>query len=635
MKLLDIRSDEIGKLSLCGLMLAVRAAGKAIGWSAVQVFLYKRLGLDSLPYSFVIFALFGMVGSFGYLFFADVIKRERLLHIYCTATGLALLLPMLFAPGMAEATASNPRLIAFCVLVLLANGLGDETIGIQIWTIINDTFTPSQGIRVYPLIATATLLGGLLGGRLLNYLMPVCAMPVLIGCWGLANLMVLPLLSCFENRYGKNADALLTPPATAVASWNRLVTNLKSGAMFAFRSRLVMAVGGICILFWTVASLKEYQYGTIVTQTFPSEIELGRYYAYYTTVLNTAVIVLQLLLTGRILKNIGVGQGLHVLPVTIFTGLVIMFACDTFWAAFVMRFTWDLMAMTLQGSAYQLSFNAIPMPYRGRIRGLLEGVVNPLGGILGGGILLFTKAPTIIAMLALLFSLAWVLVAYFARKHYHRAILENMASKDRRTSFDAQEMLVAAQEIDRDEPLPLLLPDDENERELFADEAPNQGNDVTDSQAASIEFFSVTDLDNRRKLFKKMIWEGGGKLAIYCMKGLGCYQLQVIIHGTFWNIETHKQQLVIEQQGQVSKAFSTVKPGNIYWETESGYVALFWRGKGIHWIEIGNYSDVNVVGVHCKSNGSIHPRKLKRAGKYVNPFSRFAMEVEPLGHLAG
>ena len=46
-------------------------------------------------------------------------------------------------------------------------------------TIINEAFTPKQGIRIYPIITLAPVLGGIIGGFLLQFL------PELIGTRGL------------------------------------------------------------------------------------------------------------------------------------------------------------------------------------------------------------------------------------------------------------------------------------------------------------------------------------------------------------------------------------------------------------------------------------------------------------------
>lgn len=456
MKLLDIRPDEQGKVLMFAVLLFIRSAGKVIGWAAVQAIIIKRLGLETLPYSFVLFAILGMIGSLLYIFFADAVRRDVLLKIYCGATGILLFLSMFFLPAYTpETTTLSTGFIIFSCLILAANGLGDETIGIQIWTIINDTFRPSQGVRLYPIITTASLLGGIAGGVALQGLVEF-PLERFIPFWGLTILTGWPIMVLLQHLYGQT----IWPESNRERSFSyhqhHFWHNLRDGYRFAIRSSLVHCIAGICILFWTVASLKEFQYSQILHVTFPSAELLSKYYGYYTILLNISVLLLQLTVTGRIIKIIGVGFGLWLLPVTIFIGLTLIILSYSFLSAFVMRYTWDVMAMTLQGSCYQLSFNAIPAPYRGRVRGLLEGVVNPIGGILGGTIVIvknhFTPAvqlalhhQLIFTVLGLWFSLVWIFVAMAAEKQYHRAILQNLSSSDDRTLLDAKEMLVETQ----------------------------------------------------------------------------------------------------------------------------------------------------------------------------------------------
>jgi hypothetical protein len=88
MNILDIEKDERGKVLIFSLMLGIRTFGYTLGWSAVQTILLKRLGIDSLPYSFIFFAIIGMIGGIFIfiLFFADVISRQKLLKLFCSAT---------------------------------------------------------------------------------------------------------------------------------------------------------------------------------------------------------------------------------------------------------------------------------------------------------------------------------------------------------------------------------------------------------------------------------------------------------------------------------------------------------------------------------------------------------------------
>lgn len=606
-------------------MLAIRPAGKVIGWSAVQVILWKRIGLESLAYSFVLFALMGMFGSMLYVVFADAVRRDKLLKIYCSATGMLLLVSVLLLPDQSASAQLTPLTIACAVLVMLAHGLGDETISMQIWTIINDHFRPNQGFRLYPIIATAPMIGGILGGVALQFLSDHWQTETLILFWGIGVLSVLPIISLFQKLYGSNIQAhnKEAPPAF----WETLC----AAGRFSLRSALIQAISLICILFWTVASLKECQYSQIVNSTFASEAKLNEYFGYYTIFINVAVIALQFRFTGQVLKMVGIGYGLHMLPVTILLGIVITGVIPCFWAAFIMRFTWDIVAMTVQGSSYQLLFHAMPGPYRGRIRGLLEGIMNPLGGIVGGTLIILLQASpnsasAAIPMLGLLFALAWLGMAIIARKVYHRTIVENLASKDRRTYLDALEMFdEIKKQLEKKQIQDLLKQQDCLHSTPLANDAGNESDQ---------EFFVAQDIRNNKKTFKKSIFDGHGKITFYCKRRHGCYRVRVVMKKVVWNVEHQEQQILLKKGAQNVRQFAVETPGSIYWENETGYLAVAWRQGMIKWVEMGNYLDKTVIGIRCRSKGLIFPRKLTHNGKYVNPFPRFMIEIEPLGYCA-
>ena len=617
MKLLDIQRQEIGGVLLCGLMLALRAAGKVMGWAAVQAILLKRLGLASIPYSFIIFAIGGMLGSCVYVCFADAIRRTTMLTAYCLATGSAFIVSFVLIP---QAKTDITSLIAFAVFFLIAYSFGYATIGLQIWTIINDSFTPSQGVRLYPLISVAPLLGGIAGGTLLQLLPRGFPSEYLIALWGLAILGVIPLLRLFQKHYGSRT----LPPVPVNAgetSIKKYWHNLRQG-YFLLHSPLVSAIAGICILFWAVASLKEYHYLAIVKATLGSEENISQYYGYYTILLNSAVIILQLGFTGRFIKIVGVGFGLCALPLTIIAGLGLLALFYAFLAAFVMRFTWDIVAMTVQGSCYQLSFNAVLAPYRGRIRGFLEGIINPLGGILGGvilislnsGVITPDKARLSVIFLALFFAGVWLFAAMAARRHYYRAVIANLASNDPRTYRDALEIL-------------------REERGLALRRRQLKGQDSMVLKKERLPFavvtmpeFSLIEVPDKK--FSKNLWQGTASVTIERQK----LELQIFRERRLWRFYHHHDHILLVGDEQPPREFPVYFPGGLYWKLEMGYLALFWNSDGIDTLEIGDYLQGEVITIRNHDRRFRACRILQSNGKPADPFIRFVLEIDPLGY---
>ncbi len=443
-------ANKLFKVLIFILMLALRTAGYTIGWAAINTILLKRLGIETLPYSFILFASFSLIGACIYLFFADALPRYTLIRVFSIGTGLLFIISIFFIPEYTEHLTLNGSLILFAFLILTGEGIGYSITSIQIWTLINDAFRPDEGTRFYPLIAMAPSLGSISGGLILRFFGDKLDVESLIICWVLLVLSVLPLLSILQRYYGEEIDSQTTYLKNI--SYN-LISNFRNGFKFSFSSPLLQAIAFICILFWLVASLKEFQFDKMLNQHLTTEGDLNKFYGIFTIVLRASVIIIQIFLTGRIIRFTGAGYGLCILPAAMFICLASIVISSSFYCLVIMRFIWDLAGMTVQITAFQLSFNAVSGPYRGRARGILEGLINPVGGILGGFFIIFingifysnddtvTSRRIIITFMALIFSLLWLIAAIIVNQRYRKTIIQNLDSEDRRTCLDAIEML--------------------------------------------------------------------------------------------------------------------------------------------------------------------------------------------------
>ncbi len=441
-------SNKFFKVLIFILMLALRTAGYTIGWAAINTILLKRLGIETLPYSFILFASFSLTGACIYLFFADLLPRYTLIKIFSAGTGILLIISIFFIPEYKEHLELNITVILFAFLILTGEGIGYSITSIQIWTLINDAFRPDEGTRVYPLIAMAPSLGSISGGLILRFFGDKLAVESLIICWALLVLSVLPLLSILRRYYGEEIDTTYLKNIS-----HNLIANFRDGFKFSFSSPLLQSIAFICILFWLVASLKEFQFDKMLNQHLTTEGDLNKFYGIFTIVLRAGVLLIQIFLTGRIIRFTGAGYGLCILPAAMCICLASILISSSFYCLVIMRFIWDLAGMTVQITAFQLSFNAVSGPYRGRARGILEGLINPVGGILGGFFIIFinkifysnpetiTSQRIIITVMALIFSLLWLITAITVNKRYRKTIVQNLNSDDRRTCLDAIEML--------------------------------------------------------------------------------------------------------------------------------------------------------------------------------------------------
>ncbi len=448
MPLLDIRKDEFAKVAITWLMCALLAIGYAIGWSAVHSMLVKRMGVEYLPYTYIGISLLGVFGSSVYLLFADAVRRDRLLVIFAVATGLALALSRLLVTARPEGEKGfTLPLLLFFLAVFFAQGVGNSTLGTQVWTIINDIFRPSQGRRIYPIIGTAGTIGGIAGGASIHFLAGTLGTANLVLIWAASIWALIPLTLWLRKRFGGE----LRGRSPGASSHKARGGHLLEGWKFLVSSKMAFILGFVAVMFWVVGSVADFQYTRIMNATFPSESKLAGYYGVYGMVINTSGLFVQIFFSGYLIRRIGIARGLCALPLTILAGFALIAARFVFWPGVAMRYMWDMVGMTVQGNSYQLAMNAVPAAMRARIRGFIEGVINPLGGVLGGILILslhhFFDAtgkrgwldPVTLSGIAL--AVIWLIVVSRAGKIYLNTVSENLHSAEMRTAMDAVDCL--------------------------------------------------------------------------------------------------------------------------------------------------------------------------------------------------
>ncbi len=384
--------------------------------------------------------------------FADTLRRDKLLILFSAATGIVLLMSRFFVSARHEGgTTFSLSLILFFVLVLFAQGVGNSMLGTQIWTIANDVFRPSQGKRLYPIIGTAGIVGGILGGLFIQTLVSRIGTANLIVVWALAVFLIIPLTMIFRKRYGGELHGMKGPSNDGMIKNEGRIKNLKECHAFFMSSPLMKVLVAVAALFWIVGSFQDFQYTRIMNATFTTEETLSKFYGYYAIGFNIVAIFIQAFLTGRILGRIGVGRGLSVLPFTVLAGFGAILSSFTFIPGLFLRFSWDMIGTTVQGNSFQLALNAVPGRLRARVRGVIDGVINPMGGILGGTVILILRnifshktgvsSFDIITIAGIVLSGFWLFLTLGGQKKYIHAIVDNLKDKDRQTFMDAVESL--------------------------------------------------------------------------------------------------------------------------------------------------------------------------------------------------
>lgn len=450
MFLLHVKSDEVKRVVLLWLLSAVLAMGFAMGWSAANTLLIKRVGIVYLPYAYVLTNVLGIIGSFVYILLSNRLSQCQLLKISVAMMGSVLLVAVLLLNLFSGGSELEFSLILFFLLVFGVNGLIGLTISMQVWSFADALFRPSEGTRIFPILGTALPIGGVIGGALINLLVSYIGVVNFVALWGCLYFVALGLVIKLHHSFG----AYLTTRSRAGGDRQTVLGRLKhdvgAGFSFCWHYRLVRVLLFLVTCWGIVSYLRDYQCSFVFNATFPAEEDLNRYYGYYNVAINVTMILAQLFIAGRLLKQVGVGNGLFALPGAAFIGLSWLFISPSFLPALALAYFWDVVGAVMQGNAHQLIYTGVKGEYRTRARAFIGGIIRPLGGVLGSSVIIIFNSLLLhyhwlsaaaLTLVALAVAVLWLFLANRTRRSYISSLIDNSKVEERRDALDSIDAL--------------------------------------------------------------------------------------------------------------------------------------------------------------------------------------------------
>jgi ATP/ADP translocase len=297
----------------------------------------------------------------------------------------------------------------------------------QVWTLANFTWTTREAKRLFALLGSGGILGGIFGGFASNFFaeqfgtesLLLVAASFLLMCAGLVRIIV---RTQKENPRVKDTDpeSQETPTSSFLQSFGilRRYDLLQTIALLICLSSIVTTAAG-----W---QLKAIAKNTLVEKDALAAF-LGSFVGY------TGVLALgaQLLLTSRVLKRFGVGFALFVLPVCLMAGSVGLLLSGSLLAATLLKGSDKVFRYSVDTSALQLLYLPIPAGVKLQAKSFIDTVIWRFGdGLAGLTVLIFATGlhftPREIGWLNIVLLIAWMGIAVLARRQYVETLSSNM-----------------------------------------------------------------------------------------------------------------------------------------------------------------------------------------------------------------
>lgn len=299
--------------------------------------------------------------------------------------------------------AREPLLFAFYVWT----GHLASILVVQFWLLLDDVVTVTEAKRLFGPIAAGGVVGATVGSAAAAQLLASGASPrslVLVAAGVLALGAALP-------RLWQRGEDHEVPRASAEGAMGTLFRHV-------YLRRLLLLV----LLSTFALTVGDYLFKAVVERSMPPD-ELGPFFARFYTGLNAAALVVQLLLSGWLLRTLGVNRALLVLPVALLTAAGSFALAPALLPVLLLKGADGSLKHSLHRTSMEVLYLPLPRSLRDRYKAGID-VVGQRGGqalvslALLAGVHYAGAGPREIALVLAVLVVAWLAVVAGLQKPY-------------------------------------------------------------------------------------------------------------------------------------------------------------------------------------------------------------------------
>jgi AAA family ATP:ADP antiporter len=276
------------------------------------------------------------------------------------------------------------------------------------WALMVDVFDSEQGKRLFGFIAAGATLGGIAGSSITASLAKdVPATYLLLGSAILLEAAVFSV-----RRLARLSDVLHQRPA-AQSGESPIGGNIFAGLTHAFKSPYLINVSVYILLFAITSTFLYFQQAEIVRQSFADRGARTAFFARVDLWVNIITLGAQLFLTGRVLRAVGVGLTLAMLPALSILGFGTLAMTPTIAVLVVYQVLRRAGNFAFARPTRELLFTVVPREDKYKAKSFIDTVIYRTGDQVGAwsyAVLGFLGlAMTGISIVAVPISIAWLL----------------------------------------------------------------------------------------------------------------------------------------------------------------------------------------------------------------------------------
>ncbi len=329
---------------------------------------------------------------------------------------------LVFWTWSASATESGALFVALYIWVGVFSVLAPS----QVWTLANYVMTTREAKRSFGFIGSGAILGWIVGGL---------ATRTAVSRFGTENMLAFIALSLFacaglvvliwRNRPDYVGNDM---PATGT---DRDSGTLLGSLSLVRESKYLRAIAALVLISALTTTVAGWQFKAIAKAAIPGTDELAMFFGTFNMIAGVMSLLLQLLLTGRVLRTAGVGAALFIVPTFMLMGSAGVILLGTLMAASALKASDQVLRYSIDKATVELLYLPVSAAHTFRVKSFIDTVVYRVGDA-GGGlvVLLFAVvlqwSPVDMSRVAIVLLGGWLVAALVARRQYVENLRESI-----------------------------------------------------------------------------------------------------------------------------------------------------------------------------------------------------------------
>ncbi len=227
------------------------------------------------------------------------------------------------------------------------------------------------------------------------------------------------------------------------------------------RTHFLVLITALTAIGCTTTTIISYQFSIIAKDAIPNKAHLAAFFALFSGVMGVAAFLVQVLLTGRLLRILGIRVTLFVTPVVFLLGSAGLLLVPMLLTACILKGSHLLLRFTVDKSTAELLYLPVTPPdIKSQLKPFIDGFVwRAADGVAGLTLWFFATVlrftPSQMSLVNFFFLSAWLAIAWGVRKEYlnvlRQAIQRRELEADRIATgeLDSTTTEVLAQALER------------------------------------------------------------------------------------------------------------------------------------------------------------------------------------------